>query len=381
MTITGRLRERLAGVLAVVAVLLAVVATPARAQPSDPMPSFNGTVLTLAYAGSTLYLGGDFTAAIVNGKPVARSHLAAVDARTGGLLAWAPASVGLVSALTVAGTAVYVAGDFAHVDGTSRRNLARLDAVSGALAAGFQHRFTGSPLALAAANGRLYVGGNFTAVDGRARVRLAAFSLTTGALDAAWHPSADAAVAALAAAPGRIYAGGKFRKVNGLTGYERLVAFDPVGAKVVTGFVPRAAVIVLGITVTADTVYTAHGGQGGLVSAYASTGLRRWAATFDGDARAVTVLNGVVYAGGHFDRACRTARTGARGVCLDGSDDRVKLAALDSFDGHLLDWSADANGVEGVLTLAANPALGTIALGGAFTSVGGLTQKRLAQLH
>ena len=91
------------------------------------------------------------------------------------------------------------------------------------------------------------------------------------------------------------------------------------------------------------------------------------------------MLGDTVYAGGHFDRACSTARTGTQGVCVDGSDDRVKLAALAVADGHLLDWTADANGVEGVLALASSPQLRTIAMGGAFTTVDGRAQKRLAQ--
>ena len=99
----------------------------------------------------------------------------------------------------------------------------------------------------------------------------------------------------------------------------------------------------------------------------------------DGDAQAVTVLGSTVYAGGHFDRACSTARTGTQGSCLDGADQRVKIAALAVNDGRLLDWTADANGVEGVLALASNPSLGTIAAGGAFTAVEGRQQKRFAQ--
>jgi hypothetical protein len=93
----------------------------------------------------------------------------------------------------------------------------------------------------------------------------------------------------------------------------------------------------------------------------------------------VAVLGNTVYAGGHFDKACRTPRTGDRGVCLDGSDARIKLATLDAGDGVLQPWSADGNGVEGVLALAASPSLGLVAAGGAFTTIDGVSQKRFAQ--
>jgi hypothetical protein len=381
VTFRGKSVRAYATVVGVAGAVLAFAGAPALATASDPVPSFNGTVLTVAYSGSTLYLGGDFTTALVKGKPFARSHLAAVNARTGTLLPWAPAADGRVKALAVSGSSIYVAGDFARVGGQSRDSVARIDAIRGTVSPTFKHSISGRPSAVVAASGRLYLGGSFSAVDGQTRTRLAAFNLTTGALDTTWRPTADDQVTALAAGAGRIYAGGKFRRVNGKSGYERLVALDPAGATIVPGFKPRPAAVVFGITATSDSVYTANGGQGGLLNSYTIAGVNRWTATFDGDAQAVTTLNGRVYVGGHFDRACRTARTGAKGICLDGSDDRIKLAALDPRDGHLLEWTADANGVEGVLTLAGSPGLGAIAAGGAFTTIEGRPQKRLAQIR
>ena len=226
---------------------------------------------------------------------------------------------------------------------------------------------------------RLYLGGSITSVNGQARTRLAAFNLTTGVLDTKWKPAADDQVEAITSASGRIYVGGKFHKVNSTSGYDRLVALDPSSGSIISGFKPKPPVISFGIAVTGDSVYSAHGGQGGKLNAYTLSGSLRWAATFDGDTQAVAALGNTVYVGGHFDRACKTARTGAQGVCLDGSDDRVKLAALDVDDGSLLDWTANANGVEGVLTMASSSSLGTIAAGGAFTTINGKNQKRFVQ--
>jgi hypothetical protein len=375
--VTYRGKTLITGLIA--AALTLAAAAPAQAQSSDAMPSFNGAVLTIAYAGHIAYLGGDFTAAIVRGKQITRGHLAAIDASTGALLSWGPAADGRVKALVISAGSVYLAGDFGSVGGQKRDSLARVDAATGAVSATFKHSVSGRPYAIVAAGSRLYVGGAITGVDGQVRDKLAAFNLTSGALDARWRPSADDQVETIAAGGGRIYAGGRFHKVNSTAGYDRLVALDPLTAAIVPGFKPKPPVITYALAVTGDTVYSAHGGQGGRVSAYTTDGRLRWSATFDGNAQAVTVLHNTVYAGGHFDRACSTARTGTQGSCVDGADDRVKLAALSVADGHLLDWTADANGVEGVLALASSPELGTVAMGGAFTMVDGRAQKRFAQ--
>ncbi len=356
---------------AAVPAVAVVSATP------NTMPSFNGTVLATVYAGNVIYVGGDFTAAIVGGKQIARTRLAAVNASTGALLSWAPVADARVKALAVSGSSVYAAGDFSKVNGQTRDSLARLNGSTGALSTTFKHSIGGRPYALAAGNGRLYLGGSITSVNGQARTRLAAFNLSSGALDTGWKPAADDQVEALAFAGSRVYVGGKFHAIAGVRGYDRLAALNATTGKVDTGFRSRATYIAYGIAVTSGGVYAAHGGQGGRATAYTTTGTQRWTATFDGDAQAVVALGDTVYVGGHFDRACRSARTGDHGVCLDGSDTRVKLAAFTNSTGKLQSWTANANGIEGVLTMGTNGS--KIAAGGAFTMINGRTQKRLVQ--
>lgn len=369
--------------LVMLAVIAALVATPAPAQAivsqtPTSTPTFNGTVWATAYSGDTIYVGGDFTAALVGGRLVPRARLAAINASSGALLDWAPQADGQVRAIAVLDRSVYLGGRFSTIDGIRRDSLARVDAHSGDLRAGFQHTVTGQPYALAVGSGRLFVGGSITEVDGQRRSRLAAFGLDSGNLDRNWRPKADDQVESLLATSGRVYVGGRFHKINNADGTRRLAAVTTTSGKVISGFKANTDFITYGIAAAGSRVYAVHGGQGGRLISYDPDGDKRWTLTMDGDPRSVAFLAGTVYVGGHFDNICRTARTADQGRCIDGNIPRVKLAAVDD-DGRVRSWRANGNGVIGVLTLASSPRLGKLAAGGAFTTVNGATQKRFAQ--
>jgi hypothetical protein len=252
-----------------------------------PEVTTTGGVVALTAVGDTLYLAGRFTT--VNGQE--RTRLAAVDAATGALEAWAPLVGGAVSALSVSGGSVAFGGEFLGAGGIRKRNLVALDLRTGRpatpsapdlpfaatafqkiggvmIVAGRENNAlvpaqpnllafstgtgallpwslttNGSVTGLAADAQRLYLGGAFSQVSGVVRRNVAAVDLRTATLSA-WNATANLPVRALGIAHGALYAGGGFPGFAGGGGEPRnyVAAFD-LGSGATLPFNPRPAMV------------------------------------------------------------------------------------------------------------------------------------------
>jgi PKD repeat protein len=80
------------------------------------------------------------------------------------------------------GTKLFVVGRFNTVNGVTKRKVASLNPVTGAVNTGFTANANSAATAVAASNTTVYIGGLFTAINNTPRVSLAAVNSTTGAV-------------------------------------------------------------------------------------------------------------------------------------------------------------------------------------------------------
>ena len=170
--------------------------------PSAATPGLkDGTVHDVVQVGSTVVVGGSFTAVTSNEREplpadeVAQPWVMAFDATTGALSrSFAPRLDGAVKVVRPGPEdTVYVGGDLKHADGVRVDGLVRLRLSDGQQVPGFAAPLrNGVVNALEVVGSRLFVGGTFTTFLGtRARVGLATLDAGTGALD----PYLDSTVA------------------------------------------------------------------------------------------------------------------------------------------------------------------------------------------
>jgi hypothetical protein len=363
--------------------VLAGAATPAQAALVGEAPASSwqtdGKVNAIAVANGKIYIGGSFTHVRAPGAPAGgavRNHLAALDLQTGALKPWNPGANDIVNALAVKpnGKTIYVGGHFTKVHGATRLHIAAINATSSALRP-WKANANGKVDVIKATKSRVYFGGTFTTLKGKTRNRLGAVSAGSSAALVNWTPHASSEVYTLqlSASGKRIYVGGAFDHMNGKLA-NHLAAVKTASGAIAKKFHFHPAYPVFSLALAGKTLYVAGAGNGGHVDAVSfKTSSRRWKALTDGDVRAITLRQGVVYVGGHFNNYCVGGTGTGTPLTCNTNTGRRKFLALNQSTGNLTSWNPIGNSVQGAFAIRSTRT--QVMAGGSFTNIHGTAQQ------
>jgi hypothetical protein len=352
--------------------LAALDATTGTATAWNPGPAFG--IETLGASGSSVVAGGRFYS--LGGQP--RNGLAAIDRATGALTDWDPNagaplnSQGWISAIATSGPTVYVGGGFTSCGGQARNSLAALDAVSG-LATDWdpnplspRNGTVAEVTAIAVAGSAVYVGGFFGSVGGQDRNGLAALDAGTG-LATAWNPGVSSGVA-LALEGSNVYAF-EYNAIYGIDAASGASSPLPApggifGAWGGSNSAAASSSSKLYVSGAFDHLGSAPRNSFGAID-IASGKVAAWdpAGSYGTWGSSLAVHGPVVYAGGLFD--------------LAGGQLRRNLVALDAESGAATAWNPSPDSV--VVAILATDS--RVYVGGGFTSIGGETRGGFAILR
>ena len=354
-------------------------------------PNANGTVNVLAISGNTVYIGGVFNGpSSINGNTL-RNRLAAVDATTGTVTTWNPNASGIVNALAISGSTVYIGGAFngatAINSNITRNYLAAVDTTNGTVNA-WNPNASGIVNALAISGSTVYIGGAFngvTAINSNiTRNYLAAVDTTNGTVNA-WNPNANGIVNALAISGTTVYVGGKFKGICASTsscGSLAAIIRNKVAAISTDGLTlsvwdPNISIAsssyVNALAINGSTVYIAGTFNG--TNSINGTTLRNGLAAVDATSGTVTTswnpnpgiaapISGIVMSTLSVDSNGTTVFAGGNMITTGGSN-RNSLAALNAA-GTLTDWNPNVvTGSVSALAVSSD----TVYIGGTFTAL------------
>jgi len=371
--------------------------------------SFDGDITSLVRSGSSIYVGGAFSS--FNGMSAKR--IAKLDAVTCALDTTfsPPAANGFdstVTTLLVSGSSIYVGGVFTAYRGVadSANRLAKLDLTSGAIDTSFgpagpsANGFDGTVYALATDGTSLFIGGGFSSYRGAgfSARNLAKVNATTGALDTTFSPAGlnqngfDSTVYALALSGTSVYAGGGFGSYKGVAGSASRIAklnatsgaldttFSPPGANGFNSYVYAFAVSgtslyvagnfsdYRGVASSARALAKLDLTTGALDTAFTPSGTPQ--AGIDGYLSSLQVSNGRLFIGGGFKSYKGVAVHNLASVDLTtGAVSETYGRAGDTYRGTERD----------VMALAS--AGGDLWVGGRFKTYGGISANRIAKLN
>ncbi len=268
---------------------------------------------------------------------------------------------------------ILVAGTFATVGGTTRNNIARLNA-DGTLDAGFNPNANGNVVTMAVqADGKILIGGIFTTVGGTTRNNIARLN-ADGTLDVDFNPNANNSVVCLAVqADGKIWLGGFFSTMGG-TPRGRIARLNADGT-LDAGFSLGLNNSLSGIAVQGDGKTLIWGSFNAFVGANVITRVARFNVdgTLDagfnpnpnsGVTSAVVQADGKILIAGNFTTVGGTTRNNFARLNADGTLDAG--------------FNPTPNSTVYSLGLQAD---GKILIAGTFTTVGGTTRNSIARLN
>ncbi len=356
-------------------------------------PYVNDAVQTLAVSGTTVYAAGLFTS--IGGQP--RNRIAALNGLDGSVTAFDPNANAAVETLAISsdGSIIYAGGRFTMIGGQPRLSLAALNAADGSATLTFNPSATGTNGngvvdALALLGSTLYVGGSFNSIGGQPRNNIGAVSLGApldGVAVAGFNPSpsysgcaACATISALAVSGSTVYAGGLYDTIGGQP-RKFLAALHGADGNA-TAFNPSPNGNIFALAVSGSTLYAAGGFNSSDASPSIGGQVRNYAAALnlvDGTATgfnpnpnalvaAFGVAGSAVYLAGYFSSL--------------GGVVRHSIAAISAADGSVTGFDPNVAGFNGgtatVYALAASGS--TVYAGGYFGSIGGQPRSSIAAL-
>ena len=338
-------------------------------------PAPNGGVRALQISGSTVYVGGDFTTIGGQSNP----YLAAINANTGTASGWNPSPNGTVAALLLRGNTLYTGGAFTLMGATERRGYAEVDILDASV--GVNDPRLNAPIqfatvvpavdTIAYADGRLMLGGGFNGSGAVSRRNIAALDADTGAATD-WAPDADNEVQGLLLDGDTLYARGLFSTIGGQPRL-RLAALDVTSnTNNATSFVADLSAQARDMVRAGNALYLAgdftsiNSAPRAYVAAVdAVTGsLTAWNPGADAGVYAIDIAGDFVYLGGDFTQI--------------NNQFRNKLASVQASTGAVLPYDPNVTGTGTAIVFDLLVSDGKVYASGIFTNVGGQPRRSIA---
>ncbi|MBI5625432.1 MAG: fibronectin type III domain-containing protein [Elusimicrobia bacterium] len=277
---------------------------------------------------------------------------------------------GPVYAITNSSAVTFIGGDFDRVGAYTGRGVPVL--VNDGKAAATYPLVNGEVLAAASDGaGGWYIGGSFTRVGGLAR-NYAARVMSNGSVDTAWNPNANAVVRALAVGSGKVFVGGDFSTIGGAS-RSRLASLDATSGAAAAGWDPSPNGVVRALALNSSVLYAGgdftvvYGlGRSKLAAIDVPSGVPAPSWNPGGTLGIDGAVNALAVIGG-------SVAAGGAFTSVDGSARGYAVAVTS--EGVVTAWNPQFNGVVRALAFAG----GKVYAGGDFTTVnGGTPRSRLA---